>query len=66
MPMVVNAKWQVTLPKAVRDAVGIKPGDRVELSVTASGKILVQKPSGRGDDLGDRTEDQRKKSDFAG
>ena len=44
MTTTVTVKGQVTLPKSVRDAVGIKPGDRVEVRATASGAIVVEKP----------------------
>ncbi len=45
----VTIKGQVTLPKSVRDAVGIKPGDMVEVRATAAGGIVIEKP-GTGDD----------------
>jgi antitoxin PrlF len=43
----VTVKGQVTLPKAVRDAAGIKPGDRVEVRATASGAVIIEKPGAR-------------------
>ena len=43
MATTVTIKGQVTLPKKVRDAVGIKPGDRVEVRPTASGAVIVEK-----------------------
>jgi antitoxin PrlF len=43
MPTTMTAKAQVTIPKAVRDAVGIQPGDRVEVVVGADRRILIQK-----------------------
>lgn len=46
--MATTVKGQVTLPKKVRDAVGIKPGDRVEVSATASGAVPDQE-AGRHD-----------------
>jgi AbrB family looped-hinge helix DNA binding protein len=45
----VTVKGQVTLPKRVRDAAGIKPGDRVEVGTTASGAVLITKPASKGD-----------------
>ena len=45
----VTIKGQVTLPKSVRDAVGIKPGDEVDVRATAAGGVLIEKP-GTGDD----------------
>ena len=44
MATTVTVKGQVTLPKKVRDAAGIKPGDRVEVRATASGAVIVEKP----------------------
>lgn len=41
MSSTVTSKGQVTLPKKVRDAAGIKPGDKVEVRNTASGGIYI-------------------------
>jgi AbrB family looped-hinge helix DNA binding protein len=49
MTTTVTVKGQVTLPKKVRDAVGIKPGDKVEVRATASGGVYIEKP-GAADD----------------
>ena len=48
----VTIKGQVTLPKSVRDAVGIKPGDEVEVRATAAGSVVIEKPAA--DDYMDR------------
>jgi AbrB family looped-hinge helix DNA binding protein len=47
----VTVKGQVTLPKKVRDAAGIKPGDRVEVRATPSGAVIIEKPNARIDKL---------------
>lgn len=44
MATTVTVKGQVTLPKKVRDAAGIKPGDRVEVRANASGGVIIEKP----------------------
>jgi antitoxin PrlF len=44
-----TVKGRVTLPKKVRDAVGLKPGDKVEVRATASGGVYIEKP-GASDD----------------
>jgi AbrB family looped-hinge helix DNA binding protein len=38
----VTSKGQVTIPKEVRDELGLKPGDRVEFIKDASGKTTLQ------------------------
>jgi antitoxin PrlF len=45
MTTTITVKGQVTLPKKVRDAVGLKPGDKVEVRVTATGGIYIEKPA---------------------
>jgi AbrB family looped-hinge helix DNA binding protein len=37
------------LPKSVRDAAGIKPGDRVDVRATASGAVIIEKPGAMSD-----------------
>lgn len=44
MTTTITVKGQVTLPKKVRDAVGLKPGDKVEVRATASGGVYIEKP----------------------
>lgn len=40
----ITVKGQVTLPKAVREAAGLKPGDKVDIRATASGGVYLEKP----------------------
>jgi antitoxin PrlF len=38
----VTVKGQVTLPKAVREAARIRPGDRVEVRVRPEGGVIIE------------------------
>lgn len=42
-PSRVSPKGQVTIPKTVRDALGIEPGSAVEFEVTPSGDVVLRK-----------------------
>jgi antitoxin PrlF len=44
MMTTVTSKGQVTIPKSVREAAGIKPGDKVVVRATASGGVYVGHP----------------------
>ena len=40
----LTVKGQVTIPKDVRDALGLKPGDAVEFDWNANGEAVIRKP----------------------
>lgn len=40
---IVGPKGRVAIPKHVREAVGMKPGDKVEARLTATGGIYLEK-----------------------
>lgn len=42
MTMKVSARGRVTLPKAVREAAGIRPGDRVNVRARSEGGVIVE------------------------
>jgi AbrB family looped-hinge helix DNA binding protein len=39
----ITVKGQVTIPKHVRDALKLAPGDRVEFQLNTAGEIVVRK-----------------------
>jgi AbrB family looped-hinge helix DNA binding protein len=43
MSTTLTIKGQVTIPKHVRDAVGLQPGHRVEFAVTDDGQVIIRK-----------------------
>jgi len=47
MGMAVTRKGQVTIPKPVRDRLGIKPGSRVEFDIAEDGRAFLRR-SGKG------------------
>ena len=49
MTTTVTVKGQVTLPKKLREAAGIKPGDKVDVRANAAGGIVIEKPGTRSD-----------------
>lgn len=43
MATAVTVKGQVTVPKRIRDALGLRPGSAVEFAVNRSGEVVLQK-----------------------
>lgn len=41
MPTTVTYKGQVTIPKPVRDLLGLRPGSRVSFQRTADGRVVL-------------------------
>lgn len=47
MATTVTTKGQVTIPKAVRDLLGIAPGSSVTFDVAEDGRVVLRKEGGR-------------------
>ena len=47
MATTVTTKGQVTIPKPVRDRLGIKPGNAVEFELAPDGRVVLVKVGGR-------------------
>lgn len=39
----ITSKGQITIPKEVRDRLGLKPGDRVEIYVDHDGRAVIER-----------------------
>ena len=47
MQTMMTTKGQVTIPKRVRDELGLKPGRPVEFDVNAAGEVVIRKSKGK-------------------
>lgn len=43
----LTVKGQVTIPKRVRDKLGLKPGDEVAFGVAGDGEVTIRKAKGK-------------------
>jgi AbrB family looped-hinge helix DNA binding protein len=68
MSTTVTVKGQVTLPKAVREQAGIRPGNRVTVCVRPEGGVIVEreKPSGRQGEYRRKLEDIARRRPLGG
>lgn len=46
MGYAVTQKGQVTLPKPVRERLGVRPGEEVEFRMNAQGEVVIEKAGG--------------------
>lgn len=63
MPTTLTVKGQVTIPKRIRDAVGLEPGMPVEFVVNKAGEVVIQRAEGSARRKRDRFEAARGKAD---
>jgi len=47
MGYAITAKGQVTLPKSVRERLGVKPGETVDFRVNGQGEVVVERTVAR-------------------
>ena len=62
MATTITVKGQVTIPKHIRDALGLTPGSRVEFSVE-DGRVVLRKSGKRNGAKADRFERARGKAE---
>jgi len=58
----MTVKGQVTIPKKVRDALRLSPGDSVEFAANAEGQVVVRKAGSKPASKRDRFESARGKA----
>lgn len=46
MPTTLTVKGQVTIPKQIRDALGLTPGTAVDFAVNREGQVVLHKAAG--------------------
>ncbi|MDA0248538.1 MAG: AbrB/MazE/SpoVT family DNA-binding domain-containing protein [Proteobacteria bacterium] len=64
MSTMLSVKGQVTIPKQIRDALGLKPGMPVDFAVNQEGEVVIHKAGGTGKRKPDRFESARGKADI--
>jgi AbrB family looped-hinge helix DNA binding protein len=62
MATTITVKGQVTIPKHIRDALGLTPGSRVEFTVE-DGRLVLRKSGKRNGSKGDRFDRARGKAE---
>ncbi len=46
MATAVTSKGQITIPKAIRDRLGIRPGNAVDFELASDGRVVLVKVDG--------------------
>ena len=63
MPTTLSIKGQVTIPKQIRDALGLKPGMPVDFAVNQDGEVVIHTAESSAKRKPDRFEAVRGKAD---
>lgn len=63
MQTTMTVKGQVTIPKQIRDALGLEPGHQLDFAVNEAGQVVLQKAARRTPRKTDRFEAARGKAD---
>lgn len=64
MTTVLTVKGQVTIPKQIREALGLKPGSPVNFGVNKEGQVVIMKAQEAAAKVQDRFEASRGKADI--
>jgi antitoxin PrlF len=63
MGTTLTVKGQVTIPKQIRDALGLRPGMPVDFAVNQAGEVVIQAVEGPSKRKRDRFESVRGRAD---
>lgn len=63
MSTTLTSKGQVTIPKQIRDALGLAPGSTIDFAVNRHGEVVIHKAGARPSRRRDRFEAARGKAD---
>jgi len=64
MSTTLTVKGQVTIPKQIRDALGLRPGTPVDFAVNREGQVVIQNAEAPARTQPDRFEAARGKADI--
>jgi antitoxin PrlF len=64
MTTILTVKGQVTIPKQIRDALGLTPGTPVDFGVNKDGEVVILKAQGLPAKVPNRFEAARGKADI--
>lgn len=64
MATTVTVKGQITIPKRIRDALGLTPGTSIDFAVNEDGQVVLHKAEGGSSKVQNRFETARGKADI--